>query len=68
MEAANSMRALKDLFGFPFRDAKKGVKFLIGSLIFHQRFLSSHLTLDRPLGLCCPRDARQHRWRGSSPA
>jgi hypothetical protein len=38
MEVAYSMRALKDLFGFPFRDAKKGVKFLIGSLIFISGF------------------------------
>ena len=38
MEAAFGMRALKDLFGFPFRDEKKGMKFLIGSLVFISAF------------------------------
>lgn len=34
MEATSGMRALKDLFGFPFRESNWGTKFLFGSLFF----------------------------------
>ena len=38
MEAVLGMRALKDMFGFPFRDEGKGKKFLTGSLVFISGF------------------------------
>ena len=65
MEAALGMRALKEMFGFPFRDEGKGKKFFTGSLVFISGFFIPILPWIALLGYAAR--ITRNRIEGQSP-